>query len=210
MSFQDEINLELIKTGLSLLVALVTLGLGWVIGNQLSARVSMAWAIRQKKREIELETVSMFYKVYGEFFAVWKLWVYHKEQSFTETSRWEMLERAATAEGILESIFVKLSSERDLNERETEILGRFRQGFQTLRQSIRDDKYLGWSKDKYNEYVSFKRLAGLVSDILVSETPSKSQRDMTNNDALIKITSNRWEKHWFLSDDDWHRLRSNK
>ena len=152
----------------------------------------------------------MFYKVYGEFFAVWKLWVYHKEQNFTETSRWEMLERAATAEGILESIFVKLSSERDLNERETEILGRFRQGFQTLRQSIRDDKYLGWSKNKYNEYVSFKRLAGLVSDILVSETPSKSQRDMTNNDALIKITSNRWEKHWFLSDDDWYRLRSNK
>ncbi len=208
MSFQDEITLELIKTGLSLLVALITLGVGWLIGNQLSARVSMAWAIRQKKREIELETVSLFYKVYGEFFSVWKLWVYHKEQNFSETSRWAMLERAATAEGMLESIFVKLSSEKQLGEKDIEILGRFRQGYQTLRQSIRDDKYLGWSKDKHLEYISFKRLAGLVSDILVSDSPSKKQSIKNVDDALTEITSNKWEKQWFLSVEDWNRLKN--
>jgi len=207
MSFQDEITLELIKTGLNLLVALITLGFGWLIGNQLSARVSMAWAIRQKKRELELETASLFYKVYGEFFAVWKLWVYHKEQNFGETSRWAMLERATTAEGMLESIFVKLSSERQLGEKDIEILGRFRQGYQTLRQSIRDDKYLGWSKDKHSEYISFKRLAGLVSDILVSDSPSKKKSSQTIDEALTQITSNKWEKQWFLTVEDWMRLK---
>ena len=70
MTLDNEFHFELIRSLLNIAVTLITLAFGWFIGNRLSA----AWAIRQKKREIELETVKEFYRIYGEFFSTWKLW----------------------------------------------------------------------------------------------------------------------------------------
>lgn len=206
MTYQEQINLEVIKTALTIAVAVFTLGVGWIIGNRLSARISVAWAIRQKQREIELETAKSFYAAYGEFFAVWKLWGYHKEKHGPDASRWDLLQRASTSEGAMEAIFVKLASERWLTKREVEILGRFRQAYQTLREAIRDDRSMGWSSDKYADYVSFKRLAGLVSAIILSSTPRRSPI-ADPEDALMQVTSNTWEHQWALSDADWTRLK---
>jgi hypothetical protein len=69
MSIENEFSFELVRSLLNVAVTLITLALGWFVGNRLSA----AWAIRQKKREIELETVKEFYRIYGEFFSTSEL-----------------------------------------------------------------------------------------------------------------------------------------
>src|SRR5262249_42640723 len=53
--------------------AVVTLGLGWVVGQRLTSY----WSFRQKHREIDLSVAQDFHRLYGEFFAVWKLWNYY-------------------------------------------------------------------------------------------------------------------------------------
>ncbi|MFY9698156.1 MAG: hypothetical protein WAK34_07490 [Rhodoplanes sp.] len=69
------------------------------------------WNIRQKQRENDLSTARDFHLLYGEFFAVWKLWNYFikdvKAQSLYGASRWELLKRACDAEGKLEATLVR-------------------------------------------------------------------------------------------------------
>lgn len=193
---------ELLKLLSNIIVAVITLGLGWLVGQ----RLAVYWAIRQKRRELELSALSEFYKLYGEFFAVWKLWAYcvdsPDELTFPEFARWSLLERACAAEGTLESIFVKMSSERELSSSDVEILGKFRQAYQQLREAIRDNKDLGWWSHDQLEYLSFKRLAYLTACIIVSD---KSKDRMS--EALTQITSNKWEDEWVLNDEVWNRLK---
>jgi hypothetical protein len=113
---------EVIKAILNVIVAVVTLGLGWFIGH----RLTVYWAIRQKQRELELSALNDFYNLYGEFFAIWKLWAYcnapDKSIKLPDTTRWSLMERACIAEGKLEAIFVKLSSERTLRDYDVDLL----------------------------------------------------------------------------------------
>jgi uncharacterized protein with ACT and thioredoxin-like domain len=51
-------------------VALLTLLLGWLVGTRITSR----WEEDKKRRELRLEALSRFYELYGEFYAVWKLW----------------------------------------------------------------------------------------------------------------------------------------
>lgn len=201
---------EIIKALISVIVAIVTLSFGWLVGHRLTAY----WAIRQKRKELELSAVNEFYKLYGEFFAVWKLWAYYvhsaKELSIPETIRWELLQRASIAEGSLESIFVKLASEHRLPDRDIETLGRFRQAYQQLRESIRDNKDIGWFHQDHPEYLSFKRLAYLTGCIIVSDRRRRRRVREQMAHVLEQITSNRWETRWVLAEDDWNRLRSGK
>ena len=55
-----------------LLTTLIFLGLGWVIGKQLT----VLWSRRQKQNEQDLDAARDFHALYGEFFALWKLWNY--------------------------------------------------------------------------------------------------------------------------------------
>src|ERR1700722_19702542 len=48
----------------------LTLGLAWLVGNSLTTR----WDTVKKQAELDLAAMEQFYKIYGEFFAVWKLW----------------------------------------------------------------------------------------------------------------------------------------
>lgn len=206
MTIDNEFSFELVRSLLNVAVTLITLVLGWFVGNRLSA----AWAIRQKKREIELETVKEFYRIYGEFISTWKLWTYFKDQKIENITRWELLERASKSEGALESIYVKLSSERkNIGEMDVEILARFRQCYQKLRESIRDDKLLGWHRDKHpEEYESFKLLAGLVSDIILAVPQSKKQKVIAPNEAFMMLSSNEWESKWVVNEEDRLRLKN--
>lgn len=201
-----DLTQEIIKSLLSLVVSVVTLGLGWFIGQ----RLSIYWAIRQKRRELELAAVSEFYKLYGEFFAVWKLWnefckgssSIKQSQSLGDSTRWELLQRASNAEGSLESLFVKLASEKKLVKTDIEILGKFRQAYQNLRESISNNQSLNWRYSGHPEYITFKRLAYLVANIILSDTEVR----FTN--ALEEITSNVWEESWVIDEKDWQRLKS--
>ena len=55
-----------------LLTYLIFLGLGWLIGK----RLTILWSGRQKQNEQDLDAARDFHALYGDFFALWKLWNY--------------------------------------------------------------------------------------------------------------------------------------
>jgi hypothetical protein len=186
-------NLEVLKAALNLAVAVVTIALGWVLGQ----RLTVYWNLRQKQREYDMAAAREFQRLYGEFFAVWKLWNYHlKSPAGAGDPRSELLSRACTAEGSVESLFVRLASSRALTEEQARTLGRFRQGYQLLRQAIRDNRPLAWRSSAHPEYVAFKTLATEVALIIASELPLSGAVVKARAASLLRITSNEWEQTW--------------
>jgi hypothetical protein len=187
----DDLTEELIKTGLNLLASVITIGLGWFIGQ----RLTVQWNLYQKAREYDLATADEFHKLYGEFFAVWKLWndfKDHTQNSGTDI-RNELLTRACGAEGGVESMLVRLAISRNLKADEIAVLGKFRQGYQLLRESISTDVGIPWHASNNEQYVTFKRLATNVAAMIAagkSSAPNAAQ-------AFLKITSNVWEFRWW-------------
>jgi len=55
-----------------LLTYFVFLGLGWLIGK----RLTILWSREQKENEEDLVAARAFHQLYGDFFALWKLWNY--------------------------------------------------------------------------------------------------------------------------------------
>jgi hypothetical protein len=183
---------EAIKALYSLIIAIVTLGLGWFIGQALTYR----WNVRQKRREVQLSATQQFYGAYGEFFAVWKLWNrLDRACQAADERQWELHKRAAAAEAVIEGTLVKLSSELELDDLQLATLGRFRQAFQQLRQSIRQDRVLGWSYE-HPEYRAFKELAVRVAALLAARWSDKLPASDRAASQLLRITSNTWEKKW--------------
>jgi hypothetical protein len=170
-----------------LLTYLVFLGLGWLIGK----RLTVLWSHEQKENEEDRVAARVFHQLYGDFFALWKLWNYSLcdpgSQTAPGTSRWELLDRACNTEGKLEALFVSLAaSQRSLANNEIETLGRFRQRYQQLREAIRDNVPLKWDYSEHPDYKEFKSLAPQVAAIIV-----RSGR--VRQELLLKITSNVYE-----------------
>ncbi len=189
----DTLLTEGLKAIPNLLVALITLGLGWVVGQ----RLTLNWNLRQKRRELDLSNAKEFQSLYGEFFAVWKLWNYYVrdigDKSLPGASRWELLNRACTAEAGMEAIFVRLASERNLSEGQVHSLGQFRQLYQKLREVIRDNEPLQWNHSEHPEYMNFKCLGAKVAYFIVSDEDKDKAAAAKHADALVGITSNRKE-----------------
>jgi hypothetical protein len=168
--------------------------LAWLVGTGISAR----WSVWQRRRESALSAVAEFCRLYGEFFSIWKLWNYSLREHTKppDGARWDLLERAASAEAGVEALLVRLTCEARLVAREVEIAGKFRQAYQQLREAIRDGTELDWYKHDLPEYLAFKRLAAsfalLVSTMDRRGRPSEAQAAT----ALVDITSNRWEGIW--------------
>ena len=99
MNLTDLLIQESIKAIPSLVVALITLTLGWFVGS----RISNHWTLIQRRKELDLETAQTFHKLYGEFFALWKLWNYFIHdigaEALPEASRWELLNRLYSRNG---------------------------------------------------------------------------------------------------------------
>ena len=74
-----------------------------------------------------------------DFFSIMKL--YRDKEKYESSIKKEIfakiIEGTCNTEGKMEAILVKITSEKELNYTELEILGRFRQAYQTLRQHIR-------------------------------------------------------------------------
>jgi hypothetical protein len=99
----------------------------------------------------------------------------------------------------VEATLVKLSLEIDLDENDINNLGRFRQAFQQLRESIRDNVILPWPSGDCPEYRTFKALSVVVAALLNnSEWSSSSISRRRTQEQLEKITSNQWERDWIL------------
>ncbi|WP_147943960.1 hypothetical protein [Microbispora sp. CSR-4] len=199
--------METVKAVPNLAVALLTLTLGWLVGNRLTAR----WDERKKRRELDLLALGAFYEAYGQFCSIWKSWD-GAPASFREDDRFqaEMLSRAAEAEGKVESLLVRLASEHSLSQRECTLLGCFRQAFQSLRKSIQRKVPLQsriyksgtreivahrWTSADAPPYLAFKALAGFTSD-LMSNSSLSSREPESSFIALRRITSNALERTW--------------
>ena len=167
--FWSDVLLEVIKT----LLSVVLLFISWQVGQ----RIIAYWDYRKKRNEIDIDSAHRFFGLYGEFRAINRLWnifcfnTLHelKEQASARGSklitipdsnnvRWELIKRAADAESGIESLILKLTAERRLDRKEMEALGRFRQAYQKLRESIRADRPLRWSHAT-KEYEVFNDLA---------------------------------------------------
>lgn len=176
-----------------LLSSLILLLLAWAGGQRLTVK----WNLRQKRRELDIATAREFHALYGDFFATWKLWNCYRRDVGAEAlpgaSRWDLLKRASEAEGRFEAMLVRLSCDRALGPEHQERLGKFRQLYQTLRETIRANKPLPWGSSDDPPYVAFKQLAPQIAALVVAEgTPPASAAESAA--ALQVITSNKWEK----------------
>ncbi len=185
---------EILKAALSLGVAVVTLALGWFIGQ----RLTVQWNLRQKHREHDLASGQEFYRLYGEFFAIWKIWNEFKDNpsGVTGLTRKDIFLRACAAEGGMESLLVRLATNRLLSNEKIEVLGKFRQAYQSLRETIRDDQPLNWNRSNHEQYRAFKVLSAEVSAMILSGSNfNKDLKAKANN--LLRITSNEFEDRWY-------------
>lgn len=177
--------------------ALIIALLGWFIG----LRLSTSWSLRQKRKELDLATARDFHAIYGQFFAVWKLWAAAHFKPHTDKpidppppeEAWrEVLRRACDVEGSFESMLVRIVCEKALSDEEIADLGILRQLFQELRESIRDRVALDWWSSETGPYVGFKtRAARLASLIVADKDPPTKEESATR---LLEITSNAWEE----------------
>lgn len=173
----------------------VTVGLAWLVGY----RISAAWSHRQKRREQSLTTTAEFYRLYGDFFAVWKLANFAFRDSSNELpkeARWDLMRRATTVEASGEALLLRIGTELTLTPDQVKCLGMFRQGTQRLRQSIVKQKPLDWITSEHAEYVEFKRLAVEVGRLAAAVGTGRPPDIKTAQHQVLEITSNKWEKTW--------------
>jgi hypothetical protein len=214
MSLLDGIYLELVKFGLNAALALIITVLGLYVGRV----VSFWWAVRQKHRELDFTLARQLDELYGELVAVLRLWRvsvnkygYNYENNH---QRWSLLERATKAESGIEATFLTFASERALESEELELLSRFRQACQTVRESIRDGNDIEWWRQRDPKYVAFKKLAAMVARQLVAgehwKSPSIRRMLFSNrlvtlgipttkaaSESITKITTDTWKDSWW-------------
>ena len=194
----------------ALLSPVIALALAWLVGNRLTDR----WDVRKKTRELDLAALSEFYRLYGEFFSLWKLWDHALGQPGELGPRREvLLDRSAAAEGQMEALLIRIASERRLTLKEQHILGAFRQGYKRVRKAIQNEQSLneqGWSRSGAPGYAAFKGLASSVAVLLAEPRRSGWVKELVKppagpdsieaRRALRQITSNVYEASWRTPD----------
>jgi hypothetical protein len=164
----------------------------------LSGAVGTLWGLVRHRRELDLAALGRFYETYGTWFAIWKAWSDLNNGEYPADERGELLAQAAVAEGQFEALLVKLAIERRLSEAQIERLGRFREGYQQLRESIEQGVELPFrvqfNDDERNAYVAFKALSVEFAALLGRRRGTvRSQR------RLVAITS------WRVTGDNKQR-----
>ena len=168
-----------------------------VIAVTVGGALTLFWNIRQKQRELDLETARDFHNHYGAFFSTWKSWNWYLKQKRPDAAiHRELFDQAARAEGGVESILSRLAAHRRLNAQMVADLACFRQGFQSLRQAIRDNEPLEWGSSDVAEYRRFKDLSGRVSKIIHSRSCVFPGFAFPRDRVWREITANKWEAAW--------------
>lgn len=179
---------------------LIVAGVSGVVAIIVGSWLTLSWNTRQKQREMDLSTAENFHRLYGEFFAVWKLWNYFIRDigsaALPGASRWELLKRATDAEAGIEAILGKLASQRSLAPEVVNDLGKFRQAYQTLRETIGDGVPLNWKYSSDARYQNFKKLATAVAALIHSGRKSGNADARKRGENWLEITSNTWEDNW--------------
>lgn len=192
----DELTAAFVKEIPNYVGMVVLLALGWLVGM----RITHHWNIKRTRHEFAINASKIFESLYGEFFAIWKLWNYYRRdvgvEDFPTDLRFNVMDRVSISEGKLESLLVGIACERLLETEDIRTLGMFRQGYQQLRESIIDDRALEWNSSIDPEYVEFKSLSPRVHELLVRETLTARLSANIAARQLTQITSNEWEADW--------------
>lgn len=188
----NAIGFEIVK---ALIGPVVAVGLAWLVGNRLSSE----WALRQRRRENSLASVAEFYRLYGEFFALWKLCNYafrDADHEMDDATLWDLMRRAAALEANGEAILLRIATELTLTADDIRTLGLFRQGVQLLRQSIVKQRILGWNSSEHREYQAFKGLSVGVAALATKVGTGTAASVEIAQRQLREITHNKWSKEW--------------
>ena len=188
----DSLIIDLLK---AIIGPLLTVGLAWVVGNEISAN----WTHRQKRREYSLTVVAEFYRVYGDFFALWKLCNFTFRDSKSDPAHagiQDLLNSATKLESRMETLLLRIASEVKLEPSEIKSLGLFRQGVQLLRQSIVKRRILGWTSSEHPEYKAFKSLSVAVGKLASRVGEKDAPALEIAQDQMGKITHSDWNKEW--------------
>jgi hypothetical protein len=182
------------------LIASIPVLVGVLTTGFVGAGLAFLWNFQLKQRELDLTAAQRFQDLYGEFFAVWKLWNYYIRdigpEAFPDASRWKLLERACAAEAGMEATFIELASKRNLSPSAIEDLGQFRQVYQQLRESIRDNVPIEWDWSEHDAYKAFKELAPRVAQMIRTGRGTGGKRAEQRVEAWLEVTSNRFEDFW--------------
>lgn len=191
-----EYEIELFKSGLSLIVAFLSLGASWFVGKRLTAY----WNLRQKRWELNWATLHAFHAVYGEFKEIVKIWRLVKKPTaraipVQQEERWVLLKRACALESKSEALILRATSERFLKPEELDVLGLFRQAMQSIRESIRDDVACPFGS-RGTEYKLLNQLAPGVASMLSAAPPHRAPASDVAAAQLARVvamTSKRWK-----------------
>lgn len=189
MLLDANVQFELFKAGLTAIITVLGLTLTWLFGLKFTTQ----WNIRQKQRELDLSAAEQFRNLYGEFLTVWRLWdAARKNDSQKDIMRWDLLTRACDAEGKVEGLMMKLAIERCLTPVDIRVLGEFRQGYQLLREFIRDNP--SWESSEFREtYETFKKSSCQVGAMIFSNDQRQPPSPEAASKALEEITSRKWD-----------------
>lgn len=168
MTFHQTLLIEVLK----FVLGIGTLSLGWFYGQRIVAK----WDVLKKRQELDLAAARDFHNLYGEFREISRLWrafVYEDAAGtkikFDPSLRLELMRRAATAEGRIESLIVKLATERELETDEIRTLGLFRQAYQRLREAIRNGDRFDWTRNS-REYLLYNELSSRLAHMIDRES----------------------------------------
>lgn len=190
------------NTVAGLIVAFVVALIGLGIAKWYTAQQELTRA----RQERNFAAAAELYRIYGEFFATWKVWNAHLRSKVPpsnaqmpkvglpdEYRRSELLAAAAKAEGGLEALLVRLAMEHDLNPDQRAALWCLRSAFKQLREAMREGlPLLWWRADKhdgdgYRSYQASKKLMSLVANLLLAE-PGDPPGLTKSREALRQIT----------------------
>jgi hypothetical protein len=196
----------------------------------LGGAAAVGWGAIRHRRELDLAALGEFRGAYGRWCAVWRGWsaaidAIPKEERVPPIPvgaeiRQDLMQRAADVEGTFEALLVKIATERRLSADQIRRLGRFREGYQQLRESIEKRREVPFRVQYHHKevaaYMAFKALsvefAALLSspvNLLQASTWRRpSLRD--GQDAFVQVTSWRPEAKTADSHHDWWSAKGNE
>jgi hypothetical protein len=138
----------------------------------LGGAAGFAWGAVRHRRELDLAALADFRDAYGKCCAVWRAWSAlldttpeggQRLRPSAAAHRPELIQRAADVEGVFDALLVKIATERRLSDDEIRRLGRFREGYQRLRESIEKSRpvpfRVQYQREEAMAYVAFKALS---------------------------------------------------
>ncbi|NEK59910.1 hypothetical protein GCU56_18810 [Geodermatophilus sabuli] len=188
--------IEWIRAFTPVAAVLITLVGGWLVGQ----RVSDRWERTKKQRELDLASLADLYRAYGEFYAIWKTWNAHCSKEGADPSApadlpWVLLGRATAAEGTIEALLVKVTTERILTDSQVDALAALRQSYRVLRSAIRHGRQLNWGYSAHPQYTALKGLQTYVARLLAESPGSHPEAGLAAR-QFARTTANSYEQRW--------------